>query len=175
MTTVEPEVVKAPRRVRGIPFIGSTFAMVKDPAKFFVTCYREYGPVFRVTAMGDTRTVLVGAEAANFMGTRAGRDCLRSKEFWQGLVDEWGAKRTLTGEDGETHQKLRAVMRHGYSRESLAGRHDELVAITDTVLDRDWGVGAFVPVVQAMQYVSSMTSWKRTSATPSSSRRAISS
>ena len=97
-----------------------------------------YGPVFRIKVMGNTYTVLAGAEAANFMGTRAGRDSLRSKEFWQGLVDEWGASKTLTGEDGETHTKLRAVMRHGYSKESVAGRYDELVAITDSVIDRDW-------------------------------------
>ena len=101
----------------------------------------------------NTYTVLAGAEAANFMGTRQGRDSLRSKEFWQGLVDEWGAKRTLTGEDGETHQKLRTVMRHGYSRESVRGRYDELVAITDSVIARDWPVGTMVPVLQAMQYI----------------------
>ena len=153
MATAETEVLKTPQPVKGIPLIGNTLAMVKDPAKFFVDAYREYGPVFRITMMGQTRTVLAGAQAASFMGTRHGRDSLRSKEFWQGLVDEWGAKRTLTGEDGETHQKLRAVMRHGYSRESLAGRHDELIKITDSVLDRDWRVGELVPVVQGMQYI----------------------
>jgi cytochrome P450 len=103
--------------------------------------------------MNNVYTVLAGAEAANFMGTREGRDSLRSKEFWQGLVDEWGAKRTLTGEDGETHQKLRAVMKHGYSKESLKGRYDEVIKITDTVIERDWPVGELVPVVQNMQYI----------------------
>jgi cytochrome P450 len=103
--------------------------------------------------MNNVYTVLAGAEAANFMGTREGRDSLRSKEFWQGLVDEWGAKRTLTGEDGETHQKLRAVMKHGYSKESLKGRYDEVIKITDSVIERDWPVGELVPVVQNMQYI----------------------
>jgi cytochrome P450 len=153
MATLESEALKTPQRVRGIPLIGNVLAMAKDPAKFFVDCYREYGPVFRVRVLNNTYTVLAGAEAANFMGTRQGRDSLRSKEFWQGLVDEWGAKRTLTGEDGETHQKLRAVMRHGYSRESVRGRYDELVAITDSVIGRDWPVGRMVPVLQAMQYI----------------------
>jgi cytochrome P450 len=153
MATLESEVRKSPPRVRGIPLIGNVLAMAKDPAKFFVDCYRKYGPVYRVQVFNNTYTVLAGAEAANFMGTRQGRDSLRSKEFWQGLVDEWGAKRTLTGEDGETHQKLRAVMRHGYSRESVRGRYDELVAITDSVIARDWPVGTKVPVLQAMQYI----------------------
>ena len=153
MATLESEALKNPPRVRGIPLIGNVLEMAKDPAKFFFDCYRRYGPVFRVKVLNNTYTVLAGAEAANFMGTREGRDSLRSKEFWQGLVDEWGAKRTLTGEDGETHQKLRAVMRHGYSRESVRGRYNELVAITDSVIARDWPVGKMVPVVQAMQYI----------------------
>jgi cytochrome P450 len=153
MATLESEALKSPPRVRGIPLIGNTLAMARDPAKFFVDAYRAYGPVFRVQILNNSYTVLAGAEAANFMGTREGRDSLRSKEFWQGLVDEWGAKRTLTGEDGETHQKLRTVMRHGYSRESVRGRYDELVAITDSVINRDWLVGERVPVVQAMQYI----------------------
>ena len=153
MATLESEALKSPPRVRGIPLVGNVLAMAKDPAQFFVDCYRKYGPVYRVQVFNNTYTVLAGAEAASFMGTRQGRDSLRSKEFWQGLVDEWGAKRTLTGEDGETHQKLRTVMRHGYSRESVRGRYDELVKITDSVIERDWVVGTRVPVLQAMQYI----------------------
>jgi cytochrome P450 len=153
MATPETAVLKDPPQVPGIPLIGNTLEMAKDPAKFFVDCYRRHGPVFRIRVMGNTYTVLAGAEAANFMGTRAGRDSLRSKEFWQGLVNEWGASKTLTGEDGETHNKLRAVMRHGYSKESVAGRYDELVAITDSVIDRDWPSGELVPVLQNMQYI----------------------
>lgn len=153
MATVASEALKQPRQVSGIPLIGNALSMAKDPGRFFYDCYRKYGPVYRLKVMKNTYTVLAGVEAANFMGTREGRDSLRSKEFWQGLVDEWGAKRTLTGEDGETHQKLRTVMRHGYSRESLRGRYPELVQITDAVIERDWPVGKLVPVLQNMQYI----------------------
>ena len=161
MATVASEAIKEPSKaplkepplVKGLPFLGNALDMAKDPGRFFYECYRKYGPVFKLKVMSNTYTVLAGAEAANFMGTREGRDSLRSKEFWQGLVDEWGASRTLTGEDGETHQKLRAVMKHGYSKESLKGRYDELVEITDKVIARDWPVGQMVPVVQNMQYI----------------------
>lgn len=148
-----PSLPKQPRPVRGIPLIGNTLDMAKDPARFFVRCYREYGPAFRVNLLGTSYTVLAGAEAANFMGTREGRECLRSKEFWDGLVNEYGATQTLTGVDGELHNKLRTVMRHGYSKESLKGRYGEFIAITDQVLARDWRVGEKVPVLQAMQYI----------------------
>jgi len=153
MATVATETLKEPVQVGGVPILGSALSMAKDPGRFFYECYRKYGPVFRLKVMNNTYTVLAGAEAANFMGTREGRDSLRSKEFWQGLVDEWGARRTLTGEDGETHQKLRAVMKHGYSKESVKGRYNELVEISDMVLARDWPLGKLVPVVQNMQYL----------------------
>lgn len=139
--------------VRGLPLIGSVLGMAKDPARFFVQSYREYGPVFRVKILGNTYTVIAGVEAANFMGTREGRDCLRSKEFWQGLVEEYGATRTLTGEDGEAHKELRDIMRRGYSREAVRGRYNELIAITDRSIERDWKSGERVPVLQAMQYM----------------------
>src|SRR5215471_18823245 len=118
------EPLKEPVMVKGLPYLGNALDMAKDPGRFFYECYRKYGPVYKIKVMGNTYTVLAGTEAANFMGTREGRDSLSSKEFWQGLVDEWGAARTLTGEDGETHQKLRAVMRHGYSKESVKGRYN---------------------------------------------------
>jgi cytochrome P450 len=124
--------------------------MARDPARFFVRCYREYGPVFRVRILGKTYTVIAGVDAANFLGTRKGRECLRSKEFWQGLVEEYGATRTLPGEDGEAHKELRDIMHRGYSLNAIKGRHNELVAITDRCIERDRKTGELVPVVPAM-------------------------
>lgn len=139
--------------VRGLPWLGSALPMARDPAAFFVDCYRKHGPVFRLTLAGQPYVVIAGQEAANFMGTREGRESLRSKEFWEGLVAEFGAQYSLVGEDGERHAQLRDIMRRGYSRESLRGRYGELLAITDVALARDWAAGAAVPVVQAMQYM----------------------
>jgi cytochrome P450 len=146
-TTVDTPVV------RGLPVLGNALEMAADPARFFVRCYREHGPVFRIKLLNKTYTVIAGVDAANFLGTREGRENLRSKEFWQGLVEEYGATRTLTGEDGESHKQLREVMRRGYSRDAIKGRYQQLVEITDRSIDRDWKVGDLVPVVQAMQYM----------------------
>jgi len=145
--------LKKTPQVPGLPWLGSIFGMARGPAEFFVHCYRRYGPVCRLRILGQTYVLISGVEAANFMGTRAGKDCLRSKEFWQGLMGEFGAKRMLTAEDGDSHKELRDILRHGYSRESIKGRYDELVAITDGSLARDWPVGKDVCVVEAMQYM----------------------
>jgi cytochrome P450 len=139
--------------VRGLPLIGNALEMAADPARFFLRCYRQFGPVFRIKVVNKTYTVIAGVEAANFLGTREGREKLRSKEFWQGLVAEYGATRTLSGEDGESHKQLREVMRRGYSRDAIKGRYQELVEITDRSIERDWQLGDRVPVVRAMQYM----------------------
>ena len=95
--------------VKGIPFAGNTFEMAKDPAAFFVRCYRDYGPVYRVNVFGQKRIVIAGPEAGKFMNTKSARLGLRSKEFWQDFVDHHGASKTLTGVDGEDR---RSVARH---------------------------------------------------------------
>jgi hypothetical protein len=71
-----------------LPLLGNVFDMARDSATFFVHCYRKYGPVFKVKLFRQKYTVIAGVEAANFMGTREGRDSLRSREFWEGLVNE---------------------------------------------------------------------------------------
>ena len=147
--------------VRGLPVLGSALRMAKDPAQFFVDCYRQLCPVFRVRILNREYPVIAGAEAASFLGTQEGRESLRSKEFWQGLVDEYGATRTIPGEDGAAHKQLhgaahkqlRDIMRRGYSREAVVDRLDELVAITDRNVVKTWRPGSTVPVVQSMQYL----------------------
>jgi cytochrome P450 len=138
---------------RGLPVVGSAHELLRDPAAFFVRGYREHGPVFRANALGRSITVLAGPPVARFMGTREGQAALRSKEIWAGMVDEYGAGRTLVGMDGPEHKRLREVMRFGYSREALQGRLDELVAITDRSIARDWRPGTRVPVVDALQFM----------------------
>lgn len=142
-----PPLVKAP------PIIGNTFEMAADPARFFVRCYREYGPAFRVRVFGRPMTVIAGTEAANLLNTREGKDCLRSKEVWKPLMDEFGAKHMLTAEDGRLHMRMRTIMRRGFSKDSLRGRYNEMMRITSDSIDRDWAPGTRVPVVQSMQYL----------------------
>jgi cytochrome P450 len=142
-----------PPRVRGWPLVGNTLSFARDPAAFFLKCYREYGPVYQVSVLGNAYTCIAGAEAANFMGTRAGKECLRSYEVWEPLMREFGASKMLSAADGELHKKLRDIMRHGVSKEALRGRYDRVLEITDQAIARDWPVGGAVPVVEAMQYL----------------------
>jgi cytochrome P450 len=136
---------------RGLPVLGSAHELLRDPAAFLVRSYREHGPVFRAKALGRSITVLAGPALPRFMSSREGQASLRSKEIWDGMVSEYDASRILVGLDGPEHKRLREVMRFGYSREALSGRLDELVAITDRSIARDFRPGTRVPVVGALQ------------------------
>jgi cytochrome P450 len=146
-----PTAVREPPVVRGLPWLGNALQMAKDPGRFFADCYRTHGPVFRISVLGTPYTVLAGAEAAAFVAGPEGKASLRSKEFWRGLVSEYGATRMLVGEDGDTHKALRDVVKRGYSRTALAGRHDWFVGLTDECIDRDWRPGRRVPVLASME------------------------
>lgn len=139
-----------PPLVDGPPLIGNALAMATDPNGFFLDCYRRHGPIFRIRLPGRVCTVLAGPEANKFM-TGEGRTWLRSREFWDGLRDEFEVQKLLINTDGELHSRLRKIMKAGFARSSVQHRCQEMVAITDGVLARDWLPGETVPVVHAMQ------------------------
>jgi len=148
-TDVEPK--KIPK-VKGIPLVGSTIEMGKDPAAFFAKCYREYGPVYQVNVFGRKQIVIAGAEAAKFMSTKAGRVGLRSKEFWDDFVDHFGASKTLTQIDGEDHRRMRQIMRAGFSREAAEGQYHKITQYIDESIERDWTIGQRTGVLEAFQF-----------------------
>ena len=153
ISDTQPAELKDIPKVKEWPLIGSLIGMATDPARFFYNNYRKYGPCYRMTLLGKRYTVLAGPEAVALMSSKAGKDCLRSKEFWQGLIDEFNATRSLPGSDGEEHKELREILRRGYSKESIKGRYDKLIEITDDAIERDWKPGEKVPVVQAFQFM----------------------
>jgi cytochrome P450 len=149
-TDVEPK--KIPK-VKGIPLVGSTLEMGKDPAAFFAKCYKEYGPVYQVNVFGRKQIVIAGAEAAKFMSTKAGRNGLRSKEFWDDFVDHFGASKTLTQIDGDDHRRMRQIMRAGFSREAAEGQYHKITKYIDESIERDWTIGQKTGVLEAFQYM----------------------
>jgi len=89
-----------PPLVKGTPILGNVPEMAKDPGQFFYRAYREYGPMFQIKIFNKKYKVMAGPEAAHFMGSKDGRGKLRSKEFWDDMTKEYGAKYQLTREDG---------------------------------------------------------------------------
>src|SRR4051812_47534347 len=55
-----------PRVSSRIPVFGTSLAMLRDPAGFFVDAYAKYGPVFRARLAQVDYTILAGSEAREF-------------------------------------------------------------------------------------------------------------
>lgn len=152
-TDTETAATRNTPHVREIPLIGSLPGMAADPAMHFYRNFRKHGPVFDMSVLGKKYKVLAGVEAAEHMQGRSTRDCYRSKEFWDGLVKEYGAHSSLPGVDGEEHMELRRILKDGYSRTAIKGRYNELIDITNRCIERDWTVGEDIPVLQTFQYM----------------------
>ena len=153
VAAVEDTTPKKIPKVKGIPVVGNSIEMGKDPAAFFAKCYQEYGPVYQVNVFGRKQIVIAGAEAAKFMSTKAGREGLRSKEFWDDFVEHFGASKTLTQIDGEDHRRMRNIMRAGFSREAAEGQYHKIAHFIDDSIQRDWTPGEKTGVLEAFQYM----------------------
>jgi cytochrome P450 len=48
---------------KGLPIVGSTFAVLSDPKRFFEAAGSRYGKVIRANILGETGVTLLGPEA----------------------------------------------------------------------------------------------------------------
>lgn len=142
-----------PRASGALPLIGNTLEMAKDPAAFFLRCYRDHGPIYQINVFGRKSYVIAGIESAKFMTQKSKRHLLRSKEFWEDFREHYGASKLLTGLDGPDHQRLRSIMRDGFSPKAVAGRYHEVVKYADRAIDRNWNGSKRVNVVEAFQFM----------------------
>lgn len=135
----------------GLPWVGNALQMGKDPGQFFYEAYRKYGPVFYAQVMGQRFLTLAGPEGASLMGSSEGKECLRSKEFWGGIKEEFKSKYALNVEDGELHKKLRKAFQASFSKTVMRDYYPEFVDVTDSELMRSWATGTEVRVTPAFQ------------------------
>lgn len=111
-----PERPKAPL-VPGAPLVGSAFTFLRDPVRFFLSAYRTYGPVYRVSLGPTTSTCFAGMEGSAFL-SRAGRTLVTSDGVWDGPSRIMGADRhaNMTNVDGDRHTALRGHFRASMSK-----------------------------------------------------------
>ena len=151
----ESPVLRTPPQVEGgLPLLGNALQMARDSGGFFYDCYRKYGPVFQTNMAGKKWLAIAGPESAKLMGSAQGKSCLRSKEVWEGIKKEYGAKHSLVAEDGELHKKLRKAFQPSFAKGVLRGRYQEILDLTDKEIDRRWETGSKVPVIWAFQRMS---------------------
>lgn len=139
------------RRLEVIPRLGDTAGMMLDPTQFLLYKHLKYGPISELKTLYQTYVVLSGMEAAAFVSSRDGRECLTVGNAWKFIEEEFSATATLVTTDGQEHKEIRGALQRGYSRDAITGRYDEAVRIIDDSVDSTWQTGSSVPVVAAMQ------------------------
>ena len=137
----------------GIPLIGNTLEMAKDPGAFFLRMYRKHGPVYSVNVFGRRTLVLAGPEATLFLSSPEGRQVLSSKAFWKDFIEEIGANTIINGEDGERHLEMRKLLGQGFSKKALDGNYGLMFDIADRHFDAEWKPGTQPRPLPNMQYL----------------------
>jgi cytochrome P450 len=146
-----PESAKAaltPPMARGIPLVGHTLKLVRDPLGFLVEGYHVHGPIFRIRTVMGEYTVLAGHDA-NRLVTRLGDKLLAGTEY-QAFGEELHTDSLLTGLDGAPHRHLRKILKPGYSKTALRPRLPELVRSTQEVI-RGWEPGQELDIVSILK------------------------
>lgn len=144
-----PSNAPLPPLAPGLPLLGNALNMMNDPLSYLVACYHELGPIYRIRALNREMTVLAGLEANQFLA-RAGDELLSSEALFGGFAREMGTRVFLVALDGAEHRRLRKLMRRGYSREMLAPRLDDIIAIVRETA-QGWRPGQVVPVLATFQ------------------------
>ena len=63
--------INKPPRVKGLPFLGSTLKLMKDPLQFCVEEYEKHGPVFEIKTLFNDIVVMAGLESNQFLSREA--------------------------------------------------------------------------------------------------------
>jgi cytochrome P450 len=137
-----------------VPRIGDTIGLMLDPTLYIFEKYRQHGPVSKLKTPYQTYWVLAGSDAAAFMGSKEGRECLTVGSSWRFVEEQFLGKDSLVAVDGERHRQWRTALQRGYSRDAIVGRYSEAVSVIDSALDKTWRPGARVRVLPAMQTLS---------------------
>lgn len=101
----------------GLPFVGNTFRMLRDPGAFGRHMIAKYGPVFRNNAFGGPTVTLVGAEANELV--LFDRDRVFSSEQGWGPLLNLLFPRGLMLMDFEKHRADRKVMAVAFKPEPM--------------------------------------------------------
>ncbi len=106
----------APRR-RGIPYVGGTFAYMRDPLGFMTDHLERFGPVSTMDFAGKRWTILLGADACG-EALRNPEKAFANKPGWGELVGPFfdGGLMLL---DFEEHHRHRRLLQEAFVRTRL--------------------------------------------------------
>lgn len=134
-------VLPLPPRAPGLPLLGSTLALVRQPLAFLLAAHAELGPIFAVHAATRRLIVMAGREANRFAG-REGRELLVSWPFWGALAEHRGCPHAILAIDGPDHSEQRRLYGDVLSRKLV----DRVREGCDALVREGFGAREGVPL-----------------------------
>jgi cytochrome P450 len=121
-----------------LPIIGHALKVQKDPGEFLYNCYRQYGPVFRITFIGRKCAVFVGPEANKYLLSTG-----VSHFHWGPVLhffEKYLGKEFFSLYDGEEHAKRRRQYHPAFSHSALENYAEGMCRISQEKISQ-WGQG----------------------------------
>ncbi|MFZ6029214.1 MAG: cytochrome P450 [Chloroflexota bacterium] len=138
-----------PPRVPGLPILGNALDFLYRPIEFFLDCYQQYGPIFRIAAANQRYVVLAGLEANRFLAQDNG-ELLSSEPLFGEFARQMGSANFLVALDGDAHRHMRKVMQRGYAKSSVGAHLDDFAQLTYQAARR-WRAGETIFVRETLQ------------------------
>ena len=122
-----------PPLVPGAPIFGHALALAKDPSRFLVGLYKQYGPIFRIRIFNQVITVIAGQEANRF-AAQQGQHVFTNHDDFIDLINALGTSKNLAVLEGEEHKFFRRTAHNGYSRATMAAAMPQVVDVVANFL-----------------------------------------
>lgn len=132
----------------GLPLIGSALSLYKDPLVYFLKCYQELGPVYRVRAPGRNYVIMAGPEANAFL-LQGGERHLEQRPLYQHIAAELQSDHYPISTTGERHRALRRALRPALSAGALSPHVPAMLARA-AAMARSFRAGQRLNVSQIM-------------------------
>ncbi len=140
-----------PPKAPGLPLVGNSLAMLRDPLRFLVQAYRAHGAVFRVRMGFQDYTVLAGLEANQFL-SRDATPYFSSDGLFGGMAEHIGTDIMSIALEGDAHRHMRRLMRPGFSRSAMEPYMATVVGVMRDQVST-WRPGQMIPVLDMLRRV----------------------
>lgn len=121
-----------PPLATGLPWVGAIAGYLRRPLDFFIDESARLGPVFRMRILGTDMTVIAAGTGAPLVAADDDRCPLTREGMFRAFATETSVD--MFGADGAQHQRLRKMVRLGYSRHVVAQFVPDMVETTRRAL-----------------------------------------
>jgi cytochrome P450 len=127
----------------GLPLLGETLDLLRDPFGFVESRARRYGPVFRTRLLGRPTAVITGPDAT---GKFIDAEDVQREGAMPGNIQTLFGGRALPVLDGEEHHARKRAVMAAFSAEALDGYVPKIAAVVRDMLGR-WAAAEEVHAV----------------------------